>query len=169
VRADNCSAHEVGTKCDPVMIAVTPFDEVPTDTPTVPRAKICRHPKAKYRPIRRAPRRSMTYEQVSQQNTKQPSPKRNGLFRRLHAGGAGTTNRTISLHGSRCVACDRTTVYRCDRQPLRALSRIARTLELSKKTNRHSSGRGPMVVAEHSAEALSAMNGMAGFSRPSAE
>jgi hypothetical protein len=36
---------------------------------------------------------------------------------------------------------------------------------LSKKTNRHSSGRGPTVVAEHSAEALSPLNSMPGFSR----
>src|SRR5580692_10549715 len=30
----------------------------------------------------------MKYAQVSQRNTKQPSPKPNGLLRRLHAGGA---------------------------------------------------------------------------------
>jgi hypothetical protein len=34
--------------------------------------------------------------------------------------------------------------------------------ELSKKKNRHASGCGPMVVAEHSAEALSALNRMMG-------
>jgi hypothetical protein len=34
--------------------------------------------------------------------------------------------------------------------------------ELSKIKSRHSSGCGPMVVAEHSAEALSALNGMMG-------
>jgi hypothetical protein len=34
--------------------------------------------------------------------------------------------------------------------------------ELSKKKNRHASGCGPMVIAEHSAEALSALNRMMG-------
>ena len=45
----------------------------------------------------------MTYGQVSQQNIKLPSPKRNGLLRRIYAGGSGSTYRAVSLHRNRRV------------------------------------------------------------------
>jgi hypothetical protein len=45
---------------------------------------------------------------------------------------------------------------------IRALDQVKSHARIVQKNNRHSSGCGPMVVAEHSAEALSALNRMMG-------